>query len=148
MSNISLGLNHTVSMRTVRDSQCPSSGDHAQVSWFEPDLGAGTVTFTAAPVGVVFSSIANFGLSSTAGAGTTSFQYSLDGSSWTMCGASLRVGPLTPGPHVLFARSTDGAAVSNNVSVAWSVLSQSSYQLQVRRQAGRGLGPYVRAHIT
>lgn len=131
LTNVTLGISHTASIRTVRDPQCPSSSRGVQVSWFEADLGPGTVSFTAAPVGVVFSSIASIGLETTAWPGTTYFQYSLDGSTWTTCGPSLRVGPLSPGPHVLVARSTDGASVSANVSVAWSVLSQSSYQLQV-----------------
>ena len=102
------------------------------VTWFEPDVGPGAVGFTTAPAGAVPSAFASFGFVTTAAPGTTDFQYSLDGSTWCLCGPSLRVGPLAPGPHSLAVRASDGVTVSANSTATWTVQSQSSYQLQVR----------------
>lgn len=128
--DVTLGSHHDVAVRAVR-AVCTSSEVH--VAWFEPYVGAGTVTTVVAPEGAVFSSFATFGFATTAAPGTVSFEYTLDGSSWAPTAASLRLGPLSPGPHALDVRSksSDGTSVSANHSVVWTVLSQSSYQLQL-----------------
>ncbi len=136
MSNLALGAPHNVTVRAVRSPACDGAALVSTLSWFEPETGPGAVSFTAAPAGAVFSSFATFGFSSSAVPGTTLFQYSLDGSSWAPCSATLRVGPLAPGPHSVSVRSSDGVTVSANKSVSWTVLSQSSYQLQVCRGGG------------
>lgn len=65
---------------------------------------------------------------------TCRLQFSLDNSSWTHCRSSLRIGPLVPGRHSLSLRCTSGTLVSPSVTHQWTVLSQSSYQLQVRSE--------------
>ncbi len=58
-------------------------------------------------------------------------QYSLNSSSWLECGTVLKLGPLPSGHHVLTVRCTNGVQVSASAVWTWTVLSQSSYQLQV-----------------
>jgi hypothetical protein len=134
LTAVPLGAAHNLSLRAAGDHACASGWDRGvvHVTWFEPDVGPGAVGFTTAPAGAVPSAFASFGFATTAAPGTTDFQYSLDGSSWCLCGPSLRVGPLAPGPHSLAIRASDGVTVSANATAMWTVQSQSSYQLQVR----------------
>jgi hypothetical protein len=131
LSGLALGVTHNVSVKAVRDPICPWETPAALVAWFEPDIGPGVPTVTQAPAGAVFSSFASFEFDTTAAPGTTTFEYTRDGSSWSPCGSALKMGPLVAGPHSLVVRTSDGVSVSENRSVSWTVLAQSSYQLQV-----------------
>jgi hypothetical protein len=127
---LALGVAHNVSVKAVHDPACQEPPP-ATVTWFEPDASPGVATITQAPAGAVFSSFAFFEFDTSAAPGTTTFEYARDGSSWSPCGPALRMGPLAAGPHSLVVRTSDGVSVSGNQSVSWTVLAQSSYQLQV-----------------
>ncbi len=119
-----------MAVRVARSVVCAAS-TAAVATWFEPAAGAGEVSITSAPVGAAYTSYASFSFDSTAAPGTVTFEYSLDGSSWAPTAATLQLGPLAPGPHTLVTRCTDGVSVSANQSAPWTILSQSSFQLQV-----------------
>jgi hypothetical protein len=131
VSGIPLGVTNVVSVRAVRQGLCAAATPAASLAWFEPAAGVGVPFFVTAPSGSLFSSYGSFVFGSTAAAGSTSFEYSLDGSSWARSAPSLRVGPVSPGPHTLALRCTDEAEVSPEQSVSWTVLSQSGDQLSV-----------------
>jgi hypothetical protein len=130
LSGFAPGARHTFAVRATRPYPCPAA-DAVSTEWDEPAEGVGEVRITGAPVGAAFSSFASFSFESTAAPGTTTFQYSLDDASWTASSFSLRLGPLSPGPHTLRVRSTDGIVVSAVQSAAWTILAQSSNRLQV-----------------
>lgn len=132
LSGLALGAPHNVTVKVVRDSSCPLESPAALGAWFEPAPGPGVPIIVKAPAGAVFSSFATFEFDTSAAPGTTTFEFTRDGSSWSPCGPVLKMGPLAAGPHTLTVRTSDGVSVSENRSVSWTVLSQSSYQLQVR----------------
>jgi hypothetical protein len=68
----------------------------------------------------------------TAAADVCQLEYTVDESGWMPCALSLRLGPLDPGDHMLRVRCVANGARSPVTQWAWTVLSQSSYQLQVR----------------
>ncbi len=129
---MSLGASHEVAVRAVRALPCNVASASSRAAWFEPAADAGTVSVTSAPEVAAYSSYASFSFDTTAAPGTTRFEYVLDGSSWAPAASSLRLGPLSPGPHTLTVRGNDGVNVSANRTVPWMILSQSTYQLQVR----------------
>jgi hypothetical protein len=67
-----------------------------------------------------------------AAADVCQLEYTVDESGWMPCALSLRLGPLDPGDHMLRVRCVANGASSPVTQWAWTVLSQSSYQLQVR----------------
>jgi hypothetical protein len=137
VAGISLGELHNVAIRAVPAGACSGGAPPPAVfEWFEFAVGVGMPVIATAPAATVFSSFASFAFGATAAPGTTFFMYSLDGSSWTPSGATLRVGPVSPGLHVLSVRCSDGSTVSANRSTAWTVLSQSNSVLQVWGRAG------------
>ena len=59
------------------------------------------------------------------------YQYSLDGSTWSGCANTLRLGPLSVGAHSLQLRtiSADGGSVSAVVTFGWTIIAASDSQL-------------------
>jgi hypothetical protein len=181
VSNVSMGTQHTLGLRSVRSTWCPSASPTV-FTWLERAPPPGTVLMQSGPVGTAFSSFADFsfggwqlaptphvlhrptacwcgkclrclrgplcspfaflcvcmvGLAcrvqpvSTALPDTCRLQFTLDNSSWSFCQESFRLGPLAPGLHSVSLRCTNGSATSPVVTREWTVLSKSSYQLQV-----------------
>jgi hypothetical protein len=107
----------------------PGAGD--KVTWFERESGHGSPGIVTSPALSSSSSslFADFAFNCS---GLDAWlQYSLDGSSWTGSDATLRVGPLSSGPHVMRVRCADsgGVNVSEVASHAWTVVSASNSSL-------------------
>jgi hypothetical protein len=115
----------------------PAAGD--TVSWFERESGHGSPGIVTSPALSSSSLFADFAFNCS---GLDAWlQYSLDGSSWTGSDATLRVGPLSSGPHVMRARCVDSSDVnvSEPASHTWSVVSSSNSSLTL---SGVGDGPH------
>jgi hypothetical protein len=135
---------HTLAVRLPAPAACahmppyPSTG----VTWFEVEPPPGVPGVKAGPPTFSTSSYADFVFNSTAVADLVTFKYTLDGSSWSACDSSLRLGPLSSGSHSLQVASVapklsgafaEGAAVvSNPVVYNWTVavLSESTIALK------------------
>ena len=132
-----LNAQHTVAVRAIVPPQCVSfvgAGVYpaTNVTWYEYGYAPGLPGFTITPPAQSTSAYADFSFFSSALPETSSFQYSLDASSWSGCGGSLQVGPLSSGGHTLQLRTMkDGVGgappvVSGAVSFNWLVISLSN----------------------
>jgi hypothetical protein len=123
--------------RVCGGDMSPAAGD--KVMWFERESGHGSPGIVTSPAQSSSSLFADFAFNCS---GLDAWlQYSLDSSSWTGSDATLRVGPLSSGPHVMRVRCVDsgGVNVSDAASHAWTVVSASNSSLTL---SGVGDGPH------
>jgi hypothetical protein len=120
------GAWHTVDVRVAVPSGCGKSVEvqpHRSVRWFEHAAAPGDAAFVSTPSATSSLVVATFVMNSTAHPLESWFQYSLDGSVWSGCDSTLRVGPLSQGPHILEVRTVSSAGVVGGTTArhAWLV---------------------------
>ncbi len=113
--------------RVCGGEMSPAAGD--TLRWFEREAGHGSPGIVSSPALSSSSLFADFAFNCS---GLDAWlQYSLDGSSWAGSDATLRMGPLSSGPHDMRVRcvNSGGLDASDVVSFMWTVVSASNSSL-------------------
>ena len=136
-TGLTIGASYSFVVRVSVPSGCSSviaQPAPLSASWFEYGPVPGTLSFVSTPSSVSSSVFGDFVIQSTASQAW--LQYSLDGSSWTWCEATVRLGPLTPAAHAASFRVVNAsgspygdASSPYQLQYGWTVVSASNSTL-------------------
>ena len=102
------GVWHTIAFRAQQPGGCETLFPYPITThtWFEMTPSPGVPGVATGPLRTMSNTYGDFVFNTTALPAQARYQYRLDGSSWSGCNATLRVGPLSVGEHTLLLRTT------------------------------------------
>jgi hypothetical protein len=144
LDNVTLEITHNFSIRAVAWDSCGGNGTTAlhpvaMSSWFEYGPPPGSPAFVSRPLATVTSSYADFVFNCSTLPELTALQYTLDDSTWSGCGTSLTLGPLSSGLHTLRVRCVDetgaiGTVTNESAAIQyqWEVVTRLNSTISLR----------------
>ena len=136
---------HTFELRVAVDDACAAvaSNPIAHVTWYEVEPPPGVPAVHSGPPATTASAYADFSFNVSTLLQLVTLQYSLDGSSWSGCDTTMRLGPLSGGAHRLRLRTVaaavpgvvvngSGQAASAAVEYNWNVTSLSGSTIALK----------------